>query len=74
MKKIVISTLFFAGMLMFSTTMAAEHDIKMLNKGKDGLFVFETNFLKIAKSDTSGFFIKEDVQRLRNKKHDYCTD
>ncbi len=55
MKKKVIPTLFLAGMLVCGTTMAAEHEVKMLNKGADGNFVFEPGFLKIAKGDTVNF-------------------
>ncbi|VAW83698.1 Pseudoazurin [hydrothermal vent metagenome] len=55
MKKTVISTLFIVGMWMCGTTLAAEHEIKMLNKGADGSFVFEPGFLKVAKGDTINF-------------------
>ncbi|RJF91775.1 pseudoazurin [Noviherbaspirillum saxi] len=34
---------------------AAEHQVKMLNNGKDGTMVFEPSFLKIAKGDTVKF-------------------
>lgn len=55
MKKTVISTLFIVGMWVCGTTLAAEHEIKMLNKGADGSFVFEPGFLKVAKGDTINF-------------------
>lgn len=38
---------------------AAEHQVKMLNNGKDGTMVFEPSFLKIAKGDTVKF-VKAD--------------
>lgn len=34
---------------------AAEHEVKMLNKGADGNFVFEPGYLKAAKGDTVKF-------------------
>ena len=40
--------------------MAAEHQVKMLNTGKDGTMVFEPGFLKVAKGDTVKF-IKVDA-------------
>ena len=39
---------------------AAEHQVKMLNTGKDGAMVFEPAFLKVAKGD-SVKFIKVDA-------------
>lgn len=35
--------------------MAAEHEVKMLNKGADGNSVFEPGYLKAAKGDTVKF-------------------
>jgi len=35
--------------------MAAEHQVKMLNSGKDGTMVFEPGFLRVAKGDTVKF-------------------
>lgn len=56
MKKISISSLLLTVALASSSAvMAAEHEIKMLNKGADGMFVFEPGFLKIAKGDTVKF-------------------
>jgi len=40
--------------------MAADHQVKMLNTGKDGAMVFEPGFLKVAKGDTVKF-IKVDA-------------
>lgn len=40
-------------------TYAAEHQVKMLNSGKDGAMVFEPSYLKIEKGDTVKF-IKTD--------------
>jgi pseudoazurin len=39
---------------------AAEHQVKMLNSGKDGIMVFEPSFLKVEKGDTVKF-IKGDA-------------
>jgi pseudoazurin len=35
--------------------LAAEHEVKMLNKGADGMMVFEPSFLKIAPGDSIHF-------------------
>lgn len=56
MKK--IATLFTC-LLLASGVFAAEHQIKMLNNGKDGIMVFEPGFVKAAKGDTVKF-IKTD--------------
>lgn len=40
--------------------MAHEHQVRMLNAGKDGAMVFEPGFLKVAKGDTVKF-IKADA-------------
>lgn len=39
---------------------AADHQVRMLNTGKDGTMVFEPGFLKVAKGDTVKF-IKVDA-------------
>lgn len=40
--------------------MAADHQVKMLNAGKDGAMVFEPGFLRVAKGDTVRF-VKGDA-------------
>lgn len=46
----------FAGLVAISApALAAEHEVKMLNKGADGIMVFEPAFLKIAPGDTVHF-------------------
>ncbi len=56
MKK--IATL-VTSVLLATGVFAAEHQIKMLNSGKDGIMVFEPGFVKAAKGDTVKF-IKTD--------------
>ena len=56
MKK--IATL-VTSVLLATGAFAAEHQIKMLNSGKDGIMVFEPGFVKAAKGDTLKF-IKTD--------------
>lgn len=56
MKKIVIAAIM--GLTAVAAS-AAEHQVKMLNTGKDGAMVFEPSFLKVAKGD-SVKFIKVD--------------
>lgn len=41
--------------LVSGSTLAAEHEVKMLNKGADGNFVFDPGYLKAAKGDTVKF-------------------
>ncbi len=55
MKKTSIFALLLTGSLACSSVMAAEHEVKMLNKGADGMFVFEPGYLKVAKGDTVKF-------------------
>jgi pseudoazurin len=46
----------FAGLVALSApAFAAEHEVKMLNKGADGIMVFEPAFLKIALGDAVHF-------------------
>jgi pseudoazurin len=56
MKKMVLAAML--GMAVCAAG-AAEHQVKMLNSGKDGAMVFEPSFLKVAKGD-SVKFVKVD--------------
>jgi pseudoazurin len=50
-----ISHLIMTGLLSTAAcnvAFAAEHEVKMLNSGKDGTMVFEPGFLKVAAGDT----------------------
>lgn len=49
-----------ASMLLVTGVYAAEHQIKMVNSGKDGIMVFEPGFIQAAKGDTVKF-IKTDA-------------
>lgn len=52
MKKCVV----FAAMSLVTVgAMAAEHQVKMLNSGKEGTMVFEPSYLKVEKGDTVKF-------------------
>jgi len=51
--------LLVSSLLLAPAVFAAEHQIKMLNSGKDGIMVFEPGFVKAAKGDTLKF-IKTD--------------
>lgn len=54
--KLQLKTLFAAALLSVSSlAMSAEHTVKMLNSGADGIMVFEPGFLQIAKGDTVVF-------------------
>lgn len=51
-----LKTALSAALLMVShSVLAAEHEVKMLNSGADGIMVFEPGFLKIEKGDTVNF-------------------
>jgi pseudoazurin len=51
----VIATLLGGALLGSAPAGAAEHEVKMLNKGAEGVMVFEPSFLKIAAGDTVHF-------------------
>jgi len=52
MKKCIV----FAAMALVTVgAMAAEHQVKMLNSGKEGTMVFEPSYLKVEKGDTVKF-------------------
>ena len=57
MKKLVTLAI---GAFLASGAFSAEHQIKMLNNGKDGIMVFEPGFVQAAKGDTVKF-IKTDA-------------
>jgi plastocyanin len=57
MKKLILSVALSA---LCAGAFAAEHEIKMLTNGKDGMMVFEPAFLKVAKGDKVKF-IKGDM-------------
>jgi len=38
-----------------TSTLAADHEVKMLNQGKDGMMTFEPGFLNVAPGDTVTF-------------------
>ena len=44
-----------AGILLVTGAFAAEHQIKMVNSGKDGMMAFEPGFIQAAKGDTVKF-------------------
>jgi len=49
------SVLVVGAMAGVTPATAAEHEVKMLNKGTDGMMVFEPSFLKIAPGDSIRF-------------------
>lgn len=55
MKKVLRSMAFLAAVAIPVGGMAAEHQVKMLNQGTDGLMVFEPSFLKADPGDTVVF-------------------
>lgn len=54
MNKFFLSAI-LAATFSFNVAQAANHEIKMLNNGKEGIMVFEPAFLKVAKGDTIKF-------------------
>lgn len=55
MRKVMMLSTILAGLGMASMTQAAEVQIKMLNKGTEGVMVFEPALVKIAPGDTVRF-------------------
>lgn len=55
MKTILRSVAFLAALAVPVAGMAAEHQVKMLNQGADGVMVFEPGFLKVNPGDTVVF-------------------
>jgi pseudoazurin len=55
MRRISIIAAALAGLLMAGTAEAADHQVKMLNKGEKGAMVFEPDFIQAAPGDTITF-------------------
>ena len=56
MKRVLAATCMAVSVLLAATTAgAAEHEVKMLNKGAEGMMVFEPSVLKVAPGDTVHF-------------------
>lgn len=59
MKKHVFTFAALGAFMLGGQALAADHEIKMLNSGSDGIMVFEPGFLKIAPGDTVTFVSAE---------------
>jgi pseudoazurin len=55
LKTAAIASLLVGALLGSAPVNAAEHQVQMLNKGAEGVMVFEPSFLKIAPGDTVHF-------------------
>jgi pseudoazurin len=55
MKLIKLVGIVLISIIQFSSVYAVEHEVKMLNSGKDGMMVFEPGVLKVAVGDTVKF-------------------
>jgi pseudoazurin len=55
LKTAAIATFLVGALLGSAAADAAEHQVQMLNKGAEGVMVFEPSFLKIAPGDTVHF-------------------
>ena len=55
MRRYLVMTAVAAAMAMAGGAMAAEIEVKMLNKGAEGLMVFEPALIKVAPGDTVKF-------------------
>lgn len=62
MKKFV----FAMSLLGLSALFAAEHEIKLLNKGADGAMVFEPAYIKIAPGDTITFVATDPTHNAKS--------
>ena len=57
-----------AAIAMAGAASAAEHEVKMLNKGEKGAMVFEPDFLKVEPGDTVKFLVTDkghDAQSIK---------
>lgn len=52
---VITSSVIFTAVFLTSSLYAADHEVKMLNSGKDGTMVFEPAVLKVAVGDTVKF-------------------
>jgi plastocyanin len=55
MRSIFASLLATTAIILAPPLMAADHQVQMLNKGADGVMVFEPSFTKVAPGDTITF-------------------
>jgi plastocyanin len=55
MRSIFASLLATTAIILATPLMAADHQVQMLNKGADGVMVFEPSFTKVAPGDTITF-------------------
>lgn len=55
MKKLALSLTALGALAFCAPGLAAEHTVKMLNSGADGVMVFEPAYLKVAPGDTVVF-------------------
>ncbi|MFV3077915.1 pseudoazurin [Niveispirillum fermenti] len=59
MRLLLLFLAFFANALSLSAASAAQHEIKALNKGTDGMMVFEPALIRAAPGDTITFTITD---------------
>lgn len=64
MFKVIAATVFLA--LAAGPVAAAEHQVQMLNQGKDGIMVFEPGYLKVAVGDTVKFVAKDKTHNAES--------
>lgn len=65
MSKTIASTALVA-LLAAGPVAAAEHQVRMLNQGKDGIMVFEPGYLKVAVGDTVKFVAKDKTHNAES--------
>ncbi|NDJ26665.1 pseudoazurin [Campylobacter sp. MIT 12-8780] len=59
-------TLAMLAMVGVSALFAAEHEVKMLNKGADGIMVFEPAYVKAAAGDTITFVATDPTHNVKS--------
>jgi pseudoazurin len=59
MKKHIFALATLGALMLGGQALAANHEIKMLNSGPDGIMVFEPGFLQVAPGDTVTFVSAE---------------
>lgn len=59
MKKHALTLVALGAFMLGGQALAADHEVKMLNAGADGMMVFEPGFLQVARGDTVTFVSAE---------------
>lgn len=65
-KILAVSAVALSALLMPLSASAAEHEVKMLNKGAEGMMVFEPSLVKVAPGDTVHFIATDQSHNVES--------